>query len=115
MSAKNARARERRISLTPPWRVNEVLEGSSEVISKVRRKKELMEGPVLFSCEGQAPAPSKDFCSIVISKKGVLWRKWKVSLRGMTSGSAPLPQPIEECLSHLDFRCDDSLVVSMLQ
>jgi len=107
-----AKHKDRRASWVPPWLAQNVPDGSTEVIKELRRKRDLMQGPILFNCEAQAPAPLKDFCSIVISKKGVLWRKWKITLRGLTSGSAPLPQPTEECLSHLDFRCDDALVVS---
>ena len=110
-TAKNKRE-DRRTSWAPPWLNTMPSDGSTELMKEVRRKRALMEGPVLFTQEAQAPAPSKDYCSIVISKKGVLWRKWRISLRGLSSGSAPLPQPTEECLSHLDFRCDDALVVS---
>lgn len=110
MSAKATKSRDRRISKTPIWRMDGP-DNSAEVIEQVRRKKELMAGPILFTCEAQSPAPSKDYCNIVISKKGVLWRKWKISLRGLASGSAPLPQPMEECLTHLDFRCQDALIV----
>lgn len=85
---------------------------SEEVMIRIAKKKELMGGRKLFNCETRAPAPSKDFCHLLITEKGILWRRWKISLRGMTSGSAPVPQPVEDCLTHLEFKCDDALVVS---
>lgn len=85
---------------------------SEEVMARIGRKKELMRGAILFSSETLAPAPSKDLCHLIITEKGVMWRKWKISLRGLTSGSAPVPQPVEECMSHIDFRCDDALMVN---
>ena len=87
---------------------------SDQVMARIAKKKELMRGITLFSCETRAPAPSKDLCHLVITEKGVMWRKWKISLRGMTSGSAPVPQPVEECMSYIDFRCDDALMVTIL-
>lgn len=96
---------------TKKWdgRTGEKLDVSDELVAEVKRKKELMAGPVLFSCQIQSPAPLKDYCSILISKKGVLWRKWRITLR--MKG----PMPMGECLSHLDFRCNYALVVSLAE
>ncbi len=107
LSSKNIK--KRRISSSP--RRADAPDTGAEIMSEMKRKKELMAGPVLFSKEAEAPAPSRDYCSIVVSKKGVVWRKWRITLRGVASGSAPLPMPTEECLSHLDFRCQDELIV----
>ncbi|KAK6478608.1 F-box only protein 36-like isoform X1 [Huso huso] len=38
-------------------------------------------GETVFESNGQAPAPSKDFYQLVVTKKEVIWRFWKISLR----------------------------------
>lgn len=88
MSTKTTKKRDGRTAGEP--------DVSDEVVAEVKRKEALMAGPVLFSCQVQSPAPSKDYCSILISKKGVLWRKWRITLR------TKAPMPNEERLSHLN-------------
>ena len=100
--------------LSPTWAIIQTSNASDEVMGKIAKKRELMEGKILFEADTLSPAPSKDICYLVITEKGVMWRKWKISLRGVTSGSAPVPQPVEECMTHIDFKCDDTLMVSWL-
>ncbi|XP_033894694.2 F-box only protein 36-like isoform X2 [Acipenser ruthenus] len=38
-------------------------------------------GETVLESNGQAPAPSKDFYQLVVTKKEVIWRFWKISLR----------------------------------
>ncbi|KAK1162590.1 F-box only protein 36-like [Acipenser oxyrinchus oxyrinchus] len=46
-------------------------------------------GETVFECNGQAPAPSKDFYQLVITKKEVIWRFWKISLRSEFRNTNP--------------------------
>ncbi|XP_041120491.1 F-box only protein 36-like [Polyodon spathula] len=42
-----------------------------------------------FESNGQAPAPSKDFYQLVVTKKEVIWRFWKISLRSEFRNTHP--------------------------
>ena len=85
---------------------------SDEVMEKVAVKKEILRAKKLFEATAQAPSPSKDFTQIVVTEKGMVWRKWKISLRGVSQGA--VPQPSEEVMLHEDFNYDASLQVSPL-
>ena len=84
---------------------------SDEAIKSLSWKKEVSSGKVLFDIAGQAPSPSKDYVQLKITDKGIIWRRWKISIRGVTHGKAPTPQPSELVLSHKDFQYDDHLQV----
>ena len=72
-------------------------------------KKEILGAKKLFEATAQVPSPSKDFTQIIITEKGMVWRRWKISLRSVTQGA--VPQPSEEVMLHEDFRYDTSLQV----
>lgn len=74
-------------------------------------KRSIRRARLLFEASAQSQSPSKDFVSIMITELGIIWRKWKITLRGYTSGTAPVPQPLEEVMSFTDFKCNDSLLV----
>ncbi len=90
---------------------------SSKVSEKVTKaiswKSEVNNGKVLFEITGQVPSPSKDFVQLKITDKGVLWRRWAISIRGVIQGFARTPQPTEIVLTHADFKEDFTLQVSL--
>ncbi|XP_073432730.1 F-box only protein 36 isoform X1 [Dendrobates tinctorius] len=60
---------------------------------------------ILYECNSQAPAPSKDFYQLIISRSEVIIRWWKISLRSEFREA----RPGELRESHEDF-LDDSTV-----
>lgn len=84
---------------------------SDEVVQSMSWKRKVCNGRRLFEVTGQAPSPSKDWVQLKITDRGVVWRKWRISIRGVTQGKAPTPQPSEVVLSHTDFQCDDTMQV----
>ncbi|XP_075057749.1 F-box only protein 36 [Mixophyes fleayi] len=60
---------------------------------------------ILFECNGQAPAPSKDFYQLVVCRSEVILRWWKISLRSEFRDTKP--GELKE--SHLDFVDDTTL------
>jgi F-box protein 36 len=61
----------------------------------------------IFEATGQVPAPSKDFCQILVTEGGVIWRKWRITLRNVSQGAAPMPT--EQVMTYEDFQLDKSL------
>ncbi|XP_025942823.1 F-box only protein 36 isoform X3 [Apteryx rowi] len=59
----------------------------------------------LLEARGQAPAPSKDFCQLLVTRRQVIFRWWKISLRSEFRDARP--GEIKE--SHEDFLDDSSL------
>ncbi|KAM9231114.1 LOW QUALITY PROTEIN: F-box only protein 36 [Leptosomus discolor] len=62
----------------------------------------------LFETSGQAPAPSKDFCQPLVTRREVIFRWWKISPRSKYRESRP--GEIKE--SHEDF-LNDSLHIQI--
>ncbi|XP_056420477.1 F-box only protein 36 isoform X1 [Hyla sarda] len=60
---------------------------------------------ILFECNGQAPAPSKDFYQLIVSRSQVILRWWKISLR--SEFRTARPGELKE--SHEDFVDDSTL------
>lgn len=85
---------------------------SDEVLKKMTLKKEILNAKKLFEATAQVPSPSKDFTQIIVTEKGMVWRKWKISLRGVSQGA--VPQPSEEVMLHEDFHYHDTLQVSWM-
>ena len=86
-------------------------QASDELLKRVTLKKEILSAKKLFEATAQVPPPSKDFTQMVITERGMVWRKWKISLRGVSQGA--VPQPSEEILLHEDFQYDSTLQVCM--
>ncbi len=86
-------------------------ESGKRILKEVAAKKEIRRARLLFEASTQSQPPSKDFVSIMITEMGIIWSKWKITLRGYTSGTAPVPQPQEEVMSITDFKCNDPLMV----
>ncbi|KAF4072074.1 hypothetical protein AMELA_G00270190 [Ameiurus melas] len=60
---------------------------------------------LLFETSGQAPAPSKDFFQLTVTKSQVIWRWWKISLQVKLQGM--LPGEMKQ--SHEEFLNDERL------
>lgn len=82
---------------------------SDEVMKKVAEKREILKAKKLFEATAQAPSPAKDFTQIIVTEKGMVWRRWKISLRGVSQGA--VPQPSEEVMPHEDFKYNSTLQV----
>ena len=82
---------------------------SDEIMEKVALKRDILRAKKLFEATAQVPSPSKDFTQIVVTEKGMVWRRWKISLRGVSHGA--VPQPSEEVMLHEDFKYSTSLQV----
>ncbi|KAM7107948.1 F-box only protein 36 [Ciconia maguari] len=63
----------------------------------------------VFETHGQAPAPSKDFCQLLVTRREVIFRWWKISLRNEFRESRP--GEIKE--SQEDFLDDSSLHIQI--
>nr|XP_020648267.1 F-box only protein 36 [Pogona vitticeps] len=63
----------------------------------------------LFEARGQAPAPSKDFYQLIVTRKEVIFRWWKISLRSEYREARP--GELKE--SHEDFLDDPSLQIQI--
>ena len=87
-------------------------ESGEKILAKVAMRKEILKARTLFEASTQVASPSKDYCNIVVTKKGVVWRKWKITLRGLTSGRAPIPQPVEEFMTYTEYKFSDSIQVN---
>ena len=81
---------------------------SELVLRNVAKKKNIMSCPKLLEESCQDPAPSKDFCHMMVTEKGVIWRRWKVSVRNITQGAVPAPVErgftVEEFLADKDMQ-----------
>ncbi|XP_053479340.1 F-box only protein 36a isoform X1 [Ictalurus furcatus] len=60
---------------------------------------------LLFETSGQAPAPSKDFFQLDVTKTQVIWRWWKISLHVKLQST--LPGEMKQ--SHKEFLNDERL------
>lgn len=78
-----------------------------DLIQELADKKVIVRSQKLFEVTGQVPAPSKDFCQLLVNTRGIVWRKWKITLRGVSRGYAP--SPTESVMTYLDFKYDKEL------
>ena len=85
---------------------------SDEVMKSVTLKKKVQTAKKLFEATAQVPSPSKDFMQIIVTEKGMIRRRWKISLRGVSQGA--VPQPTEEVMLHEDFKYDSTLQVHVI-
>lgn len=77
---------------------------SETVLRHVAWKKEVLKAKKLFETSSQAPSPSKDYCQLIVTEKGVVMRRWKITLRNASSRHATAPT--EDCISYEDFLYD---------
>ena len=80
---------------------------SEAVLQNVAKKKGILSSPKLLEESCQDPAPSKDFCNFVVTERGVIWRRWKVSVRNVTQGA--VPAPVERGLTVDEFLMDKDM------
>ena len=85
---------------------------SDEVLKNVVMKKKVLTAKKLFEATAQVPSPSKDFMQIIVTERGMIWRRWRISLRGVSQGA--VPQPSEEVMLHEDFKYDSTLQVHVI-
>ncbi len=82
---------------------------SREALESMAFKKRVLKAKKLFEAAAQVPSPQKDWAQILVTEGGVVWRKWKISLRGVSHGTAPMPSPTEVAMTHEDFKYDTTL------
>ena len=80
---------------------------SDEALENAAWRREVLRSKKLLEVSAQVPSPSKDFAQVVITERGVVMRRWKISLRGIAAGGVP-PAPTEEVITHEEFVCDTS-------
>ncbi len=80
-----------------------------EALETMAFKKRVLKAKKLFEAAAQVPSPHKDWAQIVITEGGVVWRRWKITLRGVVHGAAPSPSPSEVAMTHEDFMYDTTL------
>ena len=81
---------------------------SDEIKRRLASKKKIASAEKLYELTGQDPAPSKDFCQLLVTVEGVIWRRWKISIRFISSHSSG-PTPTEECNTYEEFVVNDNL------
>ena len=77
---------------------------AAELLEHVAWKKQLAAGKKLFETTQQAPPPSKDFIQMLVTEKGVIFRRFPISLRGVTQGA--VLTPTEKLMTLEDFKLD---------
>lgn len=79
---------------------------TGSLIEDISLKKEIRSAKKLYEISGQAPSPSKDYCHLLVTEKGIVWIRWNITLRNRSQGWFPTPQ--ELVMSYEDFEYDDS-------
>ena len=80
---------------------------NKELKKKIAYTSSVRSGRELYAQSAQMPSPSKDFCQIVITEQGVVWRRWTISPRTITNHSYAAPS--ETVMSYEEFLFDKSL------
>ena len=84
---------------------------NEELKKKIVYTSSVVSARELYAQSGQLPSPSKDFCQLVITERGVVWRRWTISPRTVTNRSyAP---PSETVMSWEEFLFDKSLLCQL--
>lgn len=77
---------------------------SDEVMAQVAWKKQVTHAKKLFETTTQAPSPSKDYLHILVTERGVIHRRFPITLRGVSQGA--IPAPTEKIMTLEDFMID---------
>lgn len=77
---------------------------SDEVMEQVAWKKQITQAKKLFETTTQAPSPSKDYVHILVTERGVIHRRFPITLRGVSQGA--IPTPTEKIMTLEDFMTD---------
>ena len=78
---------------------------SSSLMEEISSRKEMRLSKKLYQLSGQAPSPSKDYCQLIVTEKGLIWRRWNITIRNRSHGWYPTPE--EELMSYEDFEDDE--------
>ncbi len=70
-------------------------------------KKEILSATKVYEMQSQKPPPSKDYCHLLVTKKGIVVDVWKITLRNRAHGWYPKPE--QTVMSHEDFQNDTAL------
>jgi len=73
-----------------------------------KRKRFIANAWILLEKSGQAQAPSKDYCQLIVTTEGVVYRWWKISVR-----RSAVVYPGEWAVSREDVPDDDRLMMEI--
>ena len=91
-------------------KIQSALKTDEATMQLLKEKRAIIRAKKLFEATKQVPPPSKDFCQLLVTEKGVVWRRWKITLRNI---SVRAPSPSENVMSHQDFLEDQSLAAEL--
>ena len=81
---------------------------SDELLEQVSWKKQVARAKKLLEATRQAPAPSKDYVHLLLTERGVVLRRFPITMRGVAQGAVPAPTEkivnLEEFLVDADFQ-----------
>lgn len=101
-------------SIGLPATLNAKLEASLKndeaMLKLIREKRAVLSAKKLFEATKQVPSPSKDYCQLLVTTKGVVWRRWKITIRNI---SVKVPSPQESIMSYEDFLDDTSFMAEL--
>eukprot|EP00128_Syssomonas_multiformis_P001677 Colp12_sorted_trinity150504_noHs@26511 len=61
------------------------------------KRMEIVKSDVIYDKSAQGPAPSKNYYNVQVTKKGVIWREWKITMRNETK------KPTEDAVTLQEF------------
>ena len=77
---------------------------SDELLQQVAWKKKIKQAKKLLDETKQAPPPSKDYVQIVVTEGGVVYRRFPITIRGVSQGA--IPSPTEKVMTLDEFTQD---------
>lgn len=80
---------------------------SDDLLEHVAWKKQITQARKLFETTKQAPSPSKDYVHVLVTERGVVLRRFPITLRGVTQGA--VPSPTEKIATLDEFKIDTDL------
>lgn len=80
---------------------------SDELLEQVSWKKQITQAKKLFETTTQAPSPSKDYVHVLVTERGVVQRRFPITLRGVSRGA--VPTPTEKIVTLEEFKIDTDL------
>ena len=82
--------------------------GDKLALDSIAKKKEILSARKLVDLAKQAPSPSKDWCQLIVTERGLVCRRWKISIRGIARGAGPAPTEVALYFFE-EFQNDDSI------
>ena len=82
--------------------------GDKLALESIAKKKEILSARKLVDIAKQAPSPSKDWCQLIVTERGLVCRRWKISIRGIARGGGPAPTEVALYFFE-EFQMDDSI------